>query len=70
MKYERYCPYCFKGDAKPLNTETIKYSGIELRLVGKATVLRARSMDEDGELYDKQECVLINYCPMCGRQVR
>ena len=36
-----YCPYCHKSDPSPLNVETVKYSGLEVSLIGHGTVMRA-----------------------------
>lgn len=67
---QAFCPYCHPSDPKPLNEASIKYSGLEFMLVGRASVLRCRSYkNEDDWLYDSQDMVLIKYCPMCGRYV-
>ncbi len=67
---QTYCPYCHPADPKPLNVETIKYSGLEFMLIARGSVLRCRSYkNADDELYDSQDMVLIQYCPMCGRNV-
>lgn len=70
LKNNYYCPYCHPSDPKPLNVETIKYSGLELKIVGRSQILRCRSFEDDDCLhFDTQDCVIINYCPMCGRDV-
>ena len=42
-----YCPYCHKSDPRPLNVKTIKYSGLEVSMVGRATVLRVRHFPDE-----------------------
>lgn len=69
-KLDVHCPYCHKSDPRPLNVETVKYSGLEVSMVGRATVLRVRHFsDEECVHFDHQDAILINYCPMCGRHL-
>ena len=69
-KEEVDCPYCHKSDPRPLNAETVKYSGLEVSMVGRATVLRVRNFSDDECVnFDHQDAIIINYCPMCGRHL-
>jgi hypothetical protein len=74
MKYTKYCPYCTPTpDNRLLNEGTYDLSHIDIKIVGKGRVLRVRSynlsVDVDNETYERQECVLIQYCPICGRDL-
>ena len=64
-----FCQFCHPSDPKPLNAESIEYSGLEFMLIGRGSVLRCRSYKDDNKFYDSQDMVLIQYCPMCGRNV-
>lgn len=69
MKCTKYCPYCTPTpDNAQLNAGTVEYSGIELKIVGKARTLRARHYGEN-DIFDHQDFVIINYCPICGRDL-
>lgn len=69
MKCTTYCPYCTPtSDNRLLNEGTHDLSSIDIKIVGKGRVLRVRCYRND-ELYEKQECVLIKYCPICGRDL-
>lgn len=69
-KSDVYCPYCHKSDPRPLNVETVKYSGLEVSIVGHGTVLRVRNFSDDECVnFDHQDAIIINYCPMCGRHL-
>ena len=69
-KSDVYCPYCHKSDPRPLNAETVKYSGLEVSMVARSTVLRVRNFPDDECVhFDHQDAIIINYCPMCGRHL-
>lgn len=67
-----YCLYCHNSDPTPLNVETITYSGLEITMLRNGSnALRVRHFeDAQCTIFDHQEVVLINYCPMCGRSMR
>ena len=72
MKCTKYCPYCTPtSDNRLLNAGTYDLSGIEVQIIGKSRVLRVRSYKNNdvGSLYENQEAVLIQYCPICGRNL-
>lgn len=74
MKYTKYCPYCTPTpDNKLLNEGTYDLSHIDIKIVGRGRVLRVRSYNinnnVDDDLYETQDCVLIQYCPICGRDL-
>lgn len=63
----KYCS-CSPDDNEPLNMTSIEYSGIEMLILRNTGILRCRYfLDYDG-LFDAQDIVRINYCPMCGRR--
>jgi hypothetical protein len=58
------CPHCIKGiDISPKNSEDL---GIELHSGSKHLVVYAK--DKDG--WDTSISVPINFCPICGRDLR
>lgn len=60
------CPFCMPSkDNEALNKESALYSGIEMRVVGERH-LRARHYGDNNN-FDHQDCVQINFCPMCGK---
>lgn len=64
------CLYCVSADDNiALNERSAPYSGIEMRLICNGTSLRARHFG-DGDNYDHQDIIPINYCPMCGRYLK
>lgn len=74
MKRTTYCPYCTPTpDNRLLNEGTYDLSRIDIKIVGKGRVLRVRSYNVnanvDDDIYETQECVLIKYCPICGRDL-
>lgn len=60
------CKYCGKNEFEPLNTTT-DYSGLEIAMSGKG-VLRVRNYNFK-EVFETQDAVDIEYCPMCGRRL-
>jgi hypothetical protein len=62
------CEYCNKDTNGfiPINN-TVDYSGLEISINHKG-MLRCRNYNFK-ELYDTQDIVNINYCPMCGRSL-
>lgn len=66
------CKYCNPDIGLALNHEGMPYSGIEMRVLGYVGILRSRNFeDADFEKnYTTQDCVNINFCPMCGRRFR
>lgn len=65
------CKYCsYSPDYNvPLNMTSIEYSRIEMLILGNTGILRCRHFPNYDELFDAQDIVLINYCPMCGRRL-
>lgn len=63
------CPFCTPTmDKLPLNNGSVTCSMVEMKIIGRGKVLRARRLTPDG-LYDGQDMVLINFCPICGRDL-
>ena len=60
------CKYCETKKFKTLNT-TLDYSGLEIAISGGG-ILRVRNYNFK-KLFDTQDAVDINYCPMCGRRL-
>ena len=60
------CKYCENNEFEPLNATT-DYSGLEIAVSGKG-VLRVRNYNFK-ELFESQDAVDINYCPMCRKEV-
>lgn len=60
------CEYCEKNKFEPLNT-TVDYSGLEIA-ISRSGVLRVRNYNFK-ELFETQDAVNINYCPICGRKL-
>jgi len=66
---KKFCPYCDPETCKPLNSYSVAYSGIEMRLIA-AHLLRCRHFPDDYDnLHDHQDAIAINFCPMCGRNL-
>lgn len=63
----KYCS-CSPDYNKPLNMTSIEYSGIEMLILGNIGILRCRHFPNYDELFDAQDIVFINYCPMCERR--
>ena len=61
------CAVCGTGGNafKPLNPETVSYSGIEIAIADG--MLRARIFDANGGML-AQDIVNIPFCPLCGRK--
>lgn len=69
MKNEMCCPFCTPTmDNLPLNNTSVNYSMLEIKIISKGRLLRVRNLTPDG-LFDGQDMVWINYCPMCGRNL-
>ena len=64
------CPYCTPTMHNlPLNNESVSYSMLEVKIIGRGQVLRVRNLTPDG-LFDGQDMIIINYCPICGKNVQ
>lgn len=64
------CPYCTPTmNNLPLNKESVDYSMLEVKIIGRGQVLRVRNLTPDG-LFDGQDMIIINYCPICGKNVQ
>ena len=64
-----FCPFCAPTvENLPLNNTSANYSMLEIKIVGKDCFLRVRNLTSDG-LFDGQDMIRINYCPMCGRNL-
>lgn len=61
------CEYC-NEDYKVLNT-TREYSDIEISLMTKISCIRVRAIFDETGLFQTQDVININYCPMCGRKL-
>lgn len=61
------CKYCEEVGFTPL-ADTKEYSGLEMS-ISKSGMLRCRAYMFK-ELFETQDVVSINYCPMCGRKLR
>lgn len=65
-----HCPYCTPTMHNlPLNKESVDYSMLEVKIIGRGQVLRVRNLTPDG-LFDGQDMIIINYCPICGKNVQ
>ncbi|MBQ8298420.1 MAG: hypothetical protein IJX99_01120 [Clostridia bacterium] len=61
------CKYCEdKTGFTPIN-RTVDYSGLEISMSSKG-MLRCRAYMFK-ELFETQDVVNINYCPMCGKKL-
>lgn len=60
------CGYCNKHEFEPLNT-TVNYSGLEIAISGSG-MLRVRNYNFK-DMFETQDAMNINYCPMCGRKL-
>ena len=68
--FERVCPYCTPTmNNLPLNKESVDYSMLEVKIIGRGQVLRVRNLTPDG-LFDGQDMMIINYCPICGKNLQ
>lgn len=67
------CPYCEAptNDFIQMNQNTIDYSCIEIS-INRQGILRARTYvrKDDLFLYEHQDIIEINYCPLCGKPFR
>lgn len=64
------CPYCTPTmDNLPLNNGSVDFSMLEVKIIGRGQVLRVRNLTPDG-LFDGQDMIIINYCPICGKNVQ
>ena len=61
------CEYC-NEDYSVLNPISDKYSGLEISLMTKIKILRVRAYMHK-ELFETQDVININYCPVCGRKL-
>lgn len=62
------CKYCKEDYYTTMNSSTRDYSGIDIDLNCRTATLRVRVyMFKD--MFDTQDVVSINYCPMCGRKL-
>lgn len=69
-KENTFCAYCYSAcDNRALSEESTMYSGIEMKIIGQCGALRARHYG-DKDIFDHQDIVNINFCPMCGRKLR
>ena len=57
------CKYCNADYYEPINN-TVDYSGLEISLNCKGATIRVRAYMFK-ELFETQDIVNINYCPMC-----
>ena len=65
---ELICPYCQLGRKNlALNHKTKKSTDISMKLVDDGNVLLGKHYDIEGDTFDAQDAVPINFCPMCGR---
>lgn len=61
------CEYCKEENCFiPLN-DTVDYSGLEMSISSKG-MLRTRAYMFK-EIFETQDIVNINYCPMCGKKL-
>ena len=68
--YKPVCPYCTPTvNNLPLNSDSIGHSMLEVKIIGRGQVLRVRNLTPDG-LYGSQDMILINFCPICGKNVQ
>lgn len=67
---EEKCKYCSDifGRSDPINAIGFQYTGIEMKVLGALGILRCRYYSNDDHVYDAQDSIPINYCPMCGRK--
>lgn len=61
------CGYCNK-DYHVLNT-TREYSSIEISILYNIRILRVRAGFNEKGIFNLQDAVHINYCPMCGKKL-
>lgn len=60
------CEFCKGKEFIALN-DTVDYSGLEIAVSGSG-ILRARDYNFK-EIFEKQDVISINYCPICGRKL-
>lgn len=60
------CKYCNQNEFNKLN-DTVNYSGLEIA-ISKNGMLRVRNYNFK-DIFETQDVVNINYCPMCGRKL-
>jgi len=66
------CKFCDKDNTDfGLLNETMEYSGIEIAMLFKG-MLRARYYPTLSyeDLFENQDIVNINFCPICGRSLK
>ena len=61
------CGFC-NEEYRVLNT-TKEYSDIEIALMTKIRSIRVRAIFDKTGLFQTQDVIHINYCPMCGRKL-
>lgn len=61
------CEYC-NEDYKVLN-KTKEYSDIEISLYTSIKAIRVRAIFDETDLFQAQDVININYCPICGRKL-
>ena len=72
MEYKNICPYCKPdNNNRLLNAGTYDLSRIKVYIEEKSRALRIETYHNNGinMAGENQECVLIKYCPICGRDL-
>lgn len=61
------CEYCKRKGFNALN-DTVDYSGLEIA-ISNSGLLRVRNYNFK-DIFETQDVVNINYCPMCRKKAR
>ena len=68
------CLYCDPGVMKPINHEGVPYCGIEVVIMPAIPQMRVRyGYEPEWARFGKdsaQDVMGINFCPMCGRNLK
>ena len=65
------CPYCQKGRLNALlNADTSQDSDLSVYVGYLGDALIVKHYDVEGDTCDDLDVVPINFCPMCGRELK
>ena len=64
------CPYCQNdGPNRPLNYDTDEFSDMTIKIAERESAIVCSHRDLEGGAIDSEDRVMINYCPICGRDL-
>lgn len=64
------CPYCQNdGPNRPLNYDTDEFSDMTIKIAERESAIVCCHRDIEGGAIDSEDRVMINYCPICGRDL-